>query len=909
MLRNIKKRLSRNDSSGGRSVSSNGSGVGVDIDLYQLQQQQLQQQQHQFLGGSAGEQHHQHQQQSKFQAAGKALGSKINSSLVKHLQSETNQSQQRRPHHPQNHLQAIETTTAADTLSRFDGCIEAADAQLAADAAAVSSSSPSGDVYERVLPPRSDPKSGINDCSVLVSPDGDLLLVPHNDTCFRELMLNGKDDYESAVFLGNDLKGDAALNGFSAVGWSIPAATAALKQTQLSLRDYLLFTENLVLSKKEDAARIAVACNDFRLKQPSLGGVAPDWELLDVVHTPSNDPGSSPTGASATLLPSSPNRVGPLCMPQSTVNRATVELEKYYSNVSELESQRWRRESSFRKGCLVALREASEQLADRCQRRDDAIEHTAARARRMEDELNNLRHRAEKAWDAVYNAEESVTQRIEVIMQKRSREREKLRLEQIKQQHDQAFGGNATAVDLGILRTVSSDSAGSASITSPTGASNTSNSTTTTPTLGATNEEIWNLVSAVAESMDGGSFEPMELPDVPLSVPKDKSMDEQDDYTVPPTPPPSVLSDSDRAATGSSTGTSETNPQEADPVAMNATGKTRGSASAATAKVAPPIAIPVASREQIELEVGLPHLRMVAMASDELVADAADALMNLLSSMDTTRRSARVAAETSLLSACNAQAACIKSMAKLERESLEQRLKELEALEETIERIDVRSDLNAYITSDKRERGGLSPLGDDDDGGIASALAILSRHVDGSLGYDASFRMSASQMDDESESEHDEGFVAEMLDQTLEFIFSKQSPTLNDEVEKNLDILCNLASDCGPSARAKRAKISYALNSKRSSQAEIASQAQYDSLCKLFSAILTGCNTEEGGVSNAKMCIMLAQTFYMASDNDDASESDHKADNEGGGSPARNRRVYVKNSLRNHPLWEKDDFW
>jgi hypothetical protein len=38
---------------------------------------------------------------------------------------------------------------------------------------------------------------------------------------FTELMLNGKDDYESAVFLGNDLHadGDKALNGFSSRGY------------------------------------------------------------------------------------------------------------------------------------------------------------------------------------------------------------------------------------------------------------------------------------------------------------------------------------------------------------------------------------------------------------------------------------------------------------------------------------------------------------------------------------------------------------------------------------------------------------------------------------------------------------------------------------------------------------------
>ena len=96
----------------------------------------------------------------------------------------------------------------------------------------------------------------------------------------------------------------------------------------------------------------------------------------------------------------------------------------------------------------------------------------------------------------------------------------------------------------------------------------------------------------------------------------------------------------------------------------------------------------------------------------------------------------------------------------------------------------------------------------------------------------------------------------------------------------------------------------YALNSKRSSHTEIPSQIQFDQLCRLFSAILTGCSNEERGVTNAKMCIMLAQTFYI--------RGEEKSTDDILGSPnsaARQRRIYVKSKLRDHPIWSKEEFW
>ena len=62
------------------------------------------------------------------------------------------------------------------------------------------------------------------------------------------------------------------------------------------------------------------------------------------------------------------------------------------------------------------------------------------------------------------------------------------------------------------------------------------------------------------------------------------------------------------------------------------------------------------------------------------------------------------------------------------------RLQSLKELEEVIERVDVRQELDLYINTDKKEQGGLAWMGEYSDGGIAYALLVLSSHVDGSMG-------------------------------------------------------------------------------------------------------------------------------------------------------------------------------
>jgi hypothetical protein len=85
---------------------------------------------------------------------------------------------------------------------------------------------------------------------------------------------------------------------------------------------------------------------------------------------------------------------------------------------------------------------------------------------------------------------------------------------------------------------------------------------------------------------------------------------------------------------------------------------------------------------------------------------------------------------------------------------------------------------------------------------------------------------------------------------------------------------------------------------------------------------------EEIGITNAKMCMMLAQTFYFLNDptksvtdpvqEDDNNAVNNQADDGGNENDELNRsvtrsgrqyRIYIKNALTSHPIWSNDDFW
>ena len=761
--------------------------------------------------------------------------------------------------------------TKVEELAAFDACVEACDALAASSSYAQTSG-------------KKDPETGLQDCSVVVSPDGNLLIIPQEqveeqkdskipDTPPRPRHNTGvdftdTDEYASAVIMGNDLKPDKAINGFSAMGWSPSATSLALRQTTESLRQMTSFVEMLILSRKEIAAREQHACDVLRSAAGITGkNEVPPMPLPEALRsTPTKNKGSrwrskepdtnfngfseyekiTELEASPPLVPNEYNResttlilssgrVGPLNYPGGTLHSATVAMENYHSQMAENDSIRWRRASMARGtevGVLPALRKGYDQTAERAYRREKALREMHARAAATEKLLEQRKADAMQKWDAVHRAEEEVTRIIEERMLERRRERERRRLEKLQQEEDQRQAENAD--------------------------------------MGATPGEIWDIVSAVAESMEDGSFAPTGLPDAPVGGPRDQSQGDE------------VANDESTEAG------SQVTPRPVSPE------------------------LPMASRAEIEYECHLPELRSAAMAADEAIEDAAGSLLNILSSLDTTRRSARIAAETCLLSAGHAQAQCIRSLIALERASIEDRLQNIGELERVADNIDLRADLDAYITADKQERGGSTWLGDDDDGGVASALAILSSHVDGSMGMAPSSKV----LTEGWGSGDDDEITSEKLEDAVDDLFKKNEllwdtarnsdkvRKAREEYEATVDFLCDVAKV--PSARSRRSTLCYALNSKRSSNAEIASKIQFNGLCRLFKAILSGCDREAGGVANAKMCMMLAQTFYMIDQEDkDAAASEHS----GNSSVARDKRIFIKHRITDHSIWMDEEFW
>ena len=742
-------------------------------------------------------------------------------------------------------------------LANFDACIGAADALAAA-----SPSQPSSDTTSAA-----GTKNIVADCSVLVSPDGDLLLMPQQNSTSSSSVLSQElgDDYKAAIYVGNDYcppdegiealttntagsgGGDAHRNGFTGNGWSIPAASLALRQTEQSLHDFADFCEEIVLSKKEAAARSSVACDKLLRPNNSNGSMGDDTSEDEVGGNLGRYPldlqqdaelmkqTTSASGSNSATFDVVPGRVGPMRFQGGTLHAAHVALEDFYYKMAECESNRWRLASfqpqqsnsggTNNSQGLPALRKAATKAEERSSNRQKTLREMYGRVKLMEDHLSACQQFANARWKDVQLAEERVTKLIEERTLERSRKREKQRLQEFHQagvQQQQNQQQNQ---------------------------------------LGANKEEIWNLVSQVSESMENGSFEPINFPQQQLTG---------EPSATSPAPPLSPMEE-----------------------------------------------LPPLSRFDIEDEVGLQEYRMTAVAADRAVQDASGSLLNVLSSLDQVRRSARISAETNLLSSCQAQAACIRSIVKLERAAAEERLEHIKKLEKYADSIDVRSDLNIYIHSDRRRAGGSAPLGQDDDGGIASALAVLTSHQEGNMGtgtpstlYNKNNKANGDQANGRKESvaEH---VSSEALEDSLEALFSNSfllQPEAADTEERNqakakfneaVKLLCDIAEEKSLAARPKRSRMCYALNAKRASHTEIKSPIQFDGLCKVFVAILNGCDCESGGVSNAKMCMMLSQSFYLSEEFNGGEKNEDE----------RSKRVYIKNRLIGHPLWDHEEFW
>ena len=695
---------------------------------------------------------------------------------------------------PQRFLSIAELSARVDTLSAFDSCVETADALASGHATNYSSSSQQQQQQEQEdepMEPTNDTTSNpyyhsdLSNCSVLVSPDGNLLLAEQHENLqdpsslspvYSQLVKDNQGDYSSAIFFGDDLTNDVQRNGFSARGWSVLATHVGMVQTRQLAQTTLTWAEDLLRSKHEYLDNLCISCDEFQ----SPSNVArlplpPPAPLLDM----------DPTASDYELTL---RRVGPFSEQKSTLYRAMQAYISYCNNYAEAE-----------KGALdKALNDYSIQVAKTSKvvrDRQEALDETVRRIRGVQDRVAQLQKAAKAKWDTVYAAEDRVSKKHGEILQKQSQRQERERLER--------------------MRSTSSGD--------------------------KTPEDIPNVVHEVNQSLDFDDYDPMDYLDQHTDV----------EHTI-----------------------------DAD----------------------------IVSREALEEDARLPVLRQNAMNADDAVEDAAQGLLNLLSHYDTLRRSSRIATETSLLRVGQAQSTLLKRIVGTEKEELQRRLRQLEDVERSLDSINVREDLNNYITEDKKDRGGKSPLGDDDDGGIAAALATLTSHVEG-------FRDIESFGNGRSEESDDEISITNaQVDEALETVFAEDSRLMPSDadfehakarVESATDVLCEVGTSRAIGARARRATLCYKLNSKRNSNTHIPTKVQFDCLCRIFSSVLTGCAGEDGGVANAKMCIMLAQSFYFEDDEGVSAQPTEKL----ASSKERSKRIYIKNNLTNHELWTNDHFW
>ena len=351
------------------------------------------------------------------------------------------------------------------------------------------------------------------------------------------------------------------------------------------------------------------------------------------------------------------------------------------------------------------------------------------------------------------------------------------------------------------------------------------------------------------------------------------------------------------------------------------------------------------TRLEVERESDIADIRRVAMAADESVEDAADKLLNMMSKADTTNRSARLATETCLLSECNGAADCLRALVAIERANLDDRLRQLAVFETAVNAIDVRKDIDKYITADKATSSGRSAAGDDDDGGVAAALAVLNSHCESGDGDFAPKKYGNIERpnhfegwtfhsdDDDNNSNNDDDVQPEIFEDVIKMLFEDTHSvhSVNEEGsseghdsgssssssrrrgspqlwnEEKLSSASDALAEQSKRGELFRKSILYELNNQRSKKTKIDEPAQFDALCGLFNSFLAGCGREANDVSNTKMLMILSQTFYTISKVVDG--MDGRDIYQGSTTKDRQSRIYVKSSIVHHDIWSDDDFW
>jgi len=333
------------------------------------------------------------------------------------------------------------------------------------------------------------------------------------------------------------------------------------------------------------------------------------------------------------------------------------------------------------------------------------------------------------------------------------------------------------------------------------------------------------------------------------------------------------------------------------------------------------------NRADIEKESEIQDIRMVALAADESVEDASSQLLNIMSKQDTTMRAARVATESCLLSECNAVHKCLRSLVAIERSALEERMRRLQMLETAVDAIDVRKDIDIYIQNDKLLPGGCSRAGDDDDGGVAAALAVLNSHGEG--GTDSIPHHPHIERPNHfegwggyNETDHDDtdDVEPELFGEVINLLFNgdkrkntphetepdsprrgKRGPNLSEsyelEKEEKVALAATALEEKTKRGQSFRQTILYELNNQRSKKTEVEGEANFESLCRLFDSFLSGCSREAIDVGAAKLAMILSQTFFFVDQKDDSAVDD------------RESRVYVKDKISHHSIWADDEFW
>jgi len=831
-------------------------------------------------------------------------------------------------------------------LSNFDACVEACDALAAGT---------SGKLNDQYL-----------DCSVMVSPDGILLFVPkknkaeydgsnghannpNNDQLEKETVTESNDmkidestedpagskndenetknienetntssaivaatsappvleddlaklsheffsceEYESAVVMGRDLKNgaDKDQNGFSAKGWNPDCTSVAIRRSESTLVAITKFLEDLIIAKKTGDVSISQACDQLRdctglestyrmnkhtTERGSLGSDNEDTKVTEketktlssAIIGNSSCFGSHKNVVTDNVNPKNSNiddtqhnlsRLGPLVFPGTSLHKALVALEQYYVKTSEADALKWRKASTCNDcnktpsspiqntrgdAMLPNLINATNKTRIRAEMRERALHDAQARVDEAEKLLREKKQIAQQRWNLVNDTEAEIQKRVEEVTRMRSRQREMDRQLQLNKRQEM------------IQKEISSAELQST----------------------VTQHEIWELIGQVSIDAD---YAPTGLPTPRLAGPIDLSLDTDSEN----------LDNND-------IGDVDHNSYSGRDFYLDA-------------------------RADIEDEIDFTNIRMAAMEAQEDVEDAAGTLLTALSKLDTTKRSARIAAEGCLLSAANTHAKFIKHMMRLEKESIYERLKLINELEKDIDSIDVRSDLDHFIGYEKNTLPhGRTRLGEDDDGGVASALAVLNCHSEGA-GVGVGVASSAEDMsnfsgwEDVGESNNDEVKMAvidrEDIENAVMTIFEENNDIkekhddMNRErreralyhLENNVNFLVDAVKQNSLCARGYRASVCYAINHQRGINTCLHSEEQFNGLCEILYSLLTGCDKEAADIANAKLCMILAQTFYYAKNGS------------GNGEKGRQERVYAKIKLISHPIWSDEEFW